>query len=107
MGERTRRVVFGSAALIGLGCSGGDLTPPPTSGSVTITTSTTGQESDADGYAVAIDGGTETAIPASGTLQRDNVEPGDHSIRLDGADRGTLAASGAATLDGLPPVWSP
>jgi Tol biopolymer transport system component len=162
MGERTRRVVFGSAVLIGLGCGGGDITPPPTSGSITITTSTTGPESDTDGYAVTIDGGTETAIPASGTLQRDNIEPGNHSVQLtgmaanctvtgenprtisvpagetvtvtfeltcsatsgsleitsatsgaspdadgytitvDGTDRGTLVATGAVTLNGLP-----
>jgi probable HAF family extracellular repeat protein len=172
MGERRRRAVswqaglallVAGAALSGLGCSGGDLTPPPTSGSVTITTSSTGPEPDADGYGVTIDGGTETAIPASGSLQLDNLEPGNHSIRLagvaanctvagenprsvavpagetvtvtfeltcsatsgsfqitaatsgpspdadgytitlDGADRGTLVASGGVTLNGLPP----
>ena len=72
------------AALTGLGCDGEDLPLAPASGIVTITTSTTGPEPDADGYAVTIDGGSETAIPTSGTLQRDNVEPGDHTIRLMG-----------------------
>jgi Tol biopolymer transport system component len=84
MGERMRRVVFGSAALIGLGCGGGDVTNPPTTGSLTITTNTSGPEPDADGYAVVINDGAETAIPASGTLHRDNVEPGNHSVRLTG-----------------------
>jgi probable HAF family extracellular repeat protein len=152
-----------AASLVGLGCGGGDVTTPPTTGSLAITTNTSGPEPDADGYAVTIDGGTEIAIPASGTLQRDNVEPGNHTVRLtgmaanctvagenprsvsvpagetmtvtfeltcsattgslqitaatsgpspdadgytitlDGADRGTLVASGAATLNGLPP----
>ena len=150
------------AALTGLACGGGDITTPDT-GSIAVTTVTTGPEPDADGYAVAIDDGAETPIPANGTIERDNVEPGGHSIRLtgmapnctvagnnprsvslpagetvtvtfeltcsattgnlqitsttsgpspdvdgytmtvDGTDRGTLAASGAATLDGLTP----
>jgi Tol biopolymer transport system component len=171
MGERTWKVVLhevglvllaAGAALTTLSC-GGDDVAAPTTGSLTITTSTTGPEPDADGYAVTIDGGTETAIPASGTLQRDNVEPGNHiiqlsgmaanctvagenprtvsvpagetmtvafeltcsattgslqitsatggaspdadgyTITLDGADRGTLVASGAVTLSGVPP----
>src|SRR4051812_36361346 len=156
-------LLLAGAALTGLGCGGGDIMPPSTNGSLTITTSTTGPESDPDGYAVTVDGGTETAIPASGTLQRDDVKPGDHSIRLsgmaanctiagenprsislpagetvtvgfeltcaattgslqiaaatsgpspdadgytitlDGAERGALVASGAVTLNGLPP----
>ena len=172
MGKRTRRgasrqaglaLVVAGAALTGLGCGGGDITPPPTNGSLTISTSTSGPEPDADGYAVTIDDGTETAIAASGTLQRDDVEPGNHTVQLtgmaanctvagenprsvsipagetvtvtfqltcsattgslqitsatsgalpdadgytmtvDGADRGTLVASGAVTLNGLPP----
>jgi TolB protein len=92
MGEWTRRVLSRRAvrallvggALTGLGCSGEDVTDPPATGSLTITTSTTGPEPDADGYAVSINDGAETAIPASGTLQRDNLEPGNHSIRLSG-----------------------
>jgi probable HAF family extracellular repeat protein len=163
MRQWIRRAVLAGAALTGIGCGGGDLTPPPTSGSLTVNTSTSGPEPDADGYAVAIDAGPETAIAASGTFQRDNVQPGNHSIQLNGnaanctvagenprtvtipagetvtvtfeltctattgslqitsatsgaspdadgytitlngADRGTLAASGAVALDGLPP----
>jgi probable HAF family extracellular repeat protein len=73
-----------ATALAGLSCGGGDVTNPPTTGSLTITTNTSGPEPDADGYAVVINEGAETPIPASGTLQRDNVEPGNHSIRLTG-----------------------
>jgi probable HAF family extracellular repeat protein len=172
MGELTRRLLsreaglaflVAGAALTGLSCGGGDVTTPPTTGSLTITTSTSGPEPDADGYAVTMDDGTETAIAASGTLQRDDVEPGNHTVQLtgmaanctvagenprsvsvpagetvtvtfeltcsattgslqitsatsgpspdadgytmtvDGADRGALVASGAVTLNGLPP----
>jgi Tol biopolymer transport system component len=99
MGERTQRVVSRGAylasfagALAGLSCAGGDITPPPTSGRLTITTSTTGPEPDTDGYAVTLDGGTQAAIPVSGTLQRDDVEPGTHSIQLTGISANCTAA---------------
>jgi Tol biopolymer transport system component len=93
MGEQMQRVasrqaglalLVAGAAWTGLGCGGEDVTNPPATGSLTITTSTTGPEPDADGYAVSINDGAETAIPASGTLQRDNLEPGNHTIRLTG-----------------------
>jgi hypothetical protein len=79
------RHLLWAAPLVGLGCGGGgDVTNPPVTGSLTITTITSGPAPDADGYAVIINDGAETAIPASGTLQRDNVEPGNHSIQLTG-----------------------
>ena len=37
---------------------------------------------DADGYAVAIDEGPETAIAGDDTLQLDNIEAGDHGVRV-------------------------
>ena len=79
------------AALTGLGCGGGDVTAP-TTGSIVITTSTSGPEPYADGYAVSIDGGTETAIPTTGSLQRDDIEPGNHSIHLTGMAANCSAA---------------
>lgn len=69
------------AALGVFGC--GD-PAAPTSGSLAITTSTSGPEPDTDGYAVTIDGGTETPIAVSGTVQHDGLEPGTHNIQLTG-----------------------
>ncbi len=148
--------------VAGLSCGGGDIQAPDTGG-LEITTTTSGLEPDADGYAVSIDDQAETPIGANATLERGGLESGGHSVRLggiasnctvagenprsvsvpsgeivtvtfqltcsattgslqitsatsgalpdadgytmtvDGADRGTLVASGAATLDGLPP----
>src|SRR5882757_309313 len=93
MGERRRRVAsrqaglalwLAAAGLTGLGCGGEDVNSPPATGRLTITTNTSGPEPDADGYAVIINAEAETAIAASGTLQRDNLEAGSHSIRLTG-----------------------
>lgn len=74
------------AALGMLSCGGGDLTAPqtPTTGSLAITTATSGPQTDADGYAVTIDGGAETAVGANATLRRDNLAPGDHTVQLTG-----------------------
>ena len=92
MGERTRRVmlrqvelslVAAGAVLTALSCGGGDVTAP-TTGSLEITTTTSGPEPDADGYAVTIDDGAESPLGANATLQRDNLEPGNHSVRLTG-----------------------
>jgi Tol biopolymer transport system component len=92
MDELTRRLVsreailallVASAALWAPGCGGDDITSP-TTGSLTITTSTSGPDPDADGYAVRIDDGSEISIISSGTLQRDNVESGNHIVQLSG-----------------------
>jgi Tol biopolymer transport system component len=91
MGEQMRRVVLAGAALVGLSCGGGDVTTPST-GSLAITTSTSGPEPDVDGYVVAIDNGTEAAIPTSGTLQRADIQPGNHSIQLTGIAANCTAA---------------
>jgi probable HAF family extracellular repeat protein len=92
-------LMIAGAALNGLSCGGGDLPLAPASGIVTITTSTTGPEPDADGYAFTIDGGTETTIAASATLQRDNIEPGNHSIQLTGmAPNCTVAGENPRTV---------
>jgi hypothetical protein len=94
MDERTRSalsrkaglaLLLAGAALTGLSCGGGGgITLPPTSGSLTISTTTSGLEPDADGYAVTIDDGAETVIAATGTLERNDIEPGNHSVRLGG-----------------------
>jgi probable HAF family extracellular repeat protein len=76
-------LLAGGAGLGGLSCSGGDV-GPGTNGSIEIVTVTSGTEPDLDGYAVTIDGGSETAVDANGSLQRDNLASGGHSVRLAG-----------------------
>jgi Tol biopolymer transport system component len=83
LGELGLRLLAMGAVLFGLSCSGGDISAP-TTGSLEITTATSGPEPDPDGYTVAIDDGAETAIGVNGTLRRDNLETGNHTIRLAG-----------------------
>jgi hypothetical protein len=66
--------------------------PPPESGTLNITTTTTG--SDPDGYQVTIDGGARQAIGANGSIALINVAAGSHLVRLSGLADG-CAMSGA------------
>jgi len=58
--------------------------PPPTAGAITITTSTTGAEPDADGYTVAVDGGAAQTIGATGSLTLPSLSVGSHTVTLGG-----------------------
>jgi Tol biopolymer transport system component len=71
-------------ALPALGCGGGGDITTPSTGGLEITTSTSGPEPDGDGYAISIDQAAEIAIGVNATLQRDNLEPGSHTVRLGG-----------------------
>ena len=64
------RILLWAAPLTWLGCGGGgstDIALP----SLTITTSTDGVELDADGYSVAVDGGSPQAIGLDATVTVD------------------------------------
>lgn len=56
----------------------------PTTGTLELTTSTTGIEPDADGYTVQIDAQPAEPIAPSGSLQKTGIEAGDHTILLGG-----------------------
>jgi len=68
-------------ALPFVGCGGGDV-QSPTTGQLDITTATTGPELDTDGYTVSIDGGAESAIGVSATMEQEGLESGSHSVQL-------------------------
>jgi hypothetical protein len=71
--------------------SGGNVTEPPSSGRLEITTSTAGPEPDPNGYTFQIDGGPNTPIGSSATSGTD-LPAGSHSVRLTGlADNCTVA----------------
>jgi hypothetical protein len=57
--------------------------PQPTTGSIRVTTNTSGDNQD-DGYEVALDGGSSRSIGANDGVTFDNVAPGQHTVRLSG-----------------------
>jgi hypothetical protein len=69
--------------LTACGGSDGEIIAPPSSGTVEISTTTTGPVPDPDGYTFQIDGGPNTPIGTSATTSTD-LAAGTHSIRLDG-----------------------
>ena len=57
--------------------------PPPTTGNLTVTTSTTGSDLDPNGYTVTLDGSTSQSIATDGgSTTFPNVPAGSHSVAL-------------------------
>jgi hypothetical protein len=65
-------------------CAGGDVAAPPTTGTVEVTTSTSGAEPDPDGYAVQLDTRPGQAIGPAATLRMTEVTAGAHTVQLAG-----------------------
>ena len=81
------------AGLVGLmlttlvgGCGGDDggTTGPdqPTTGTISVSVTTTGEDPDSDGYSVLLDGTEKAAVGANGTVNLSEVEPGSRSVSL-------------------------
>ena len=78
----THRIIGLAVAAVMVGCGGGDLTVPSNTGTLQVTTSTSGTDQDANGYSVLIDAGTPQQIEASGTLTLAELSPGNHAVEL-------------------------
>ena len=65
---------------------GGSTEPQPEdpSGNIRVTTETTGQALDADGYTVTISGQGEQQLGANATLLLEDLEPGSYSVQVAG-----------------------
>jgi hypothetical protein len=53
-----------------------------TSGSLVVTTSTTGEDLDEDGYEIVIDGGAPSGIAIDGSVSAGGLSPGSHTVEL-------------------------
>ncbi len=81
--HRFPRLTFAlTIAAAAVGCGEGEGVAPPTTGTLDITTSTSGAEQDADGYSVQIDAQTPRAIGPAATLTTTEVTPGNHTVLL-------------------------
>jgi hypothetical protein len=54
------------------------------SGSILVTTQTSGSDLDSDGYSILVDGEALASIPANGQQTIPDLAPGDYLVRLDG-----------------------
>lgn len=76
--------LISAATAIAIACGGENALDVPTTGTLELTTSTTGIEPDLDGYTVQIDAQPAEPIAPSGSLQKTGIEAGDHTILLGG-----------------------
>lgn len=74
-------------------------TPPPTTGDLTVSTSTSGANLDPDGYSVAVDGGNSRAIGLNNNVTYPGLAAGDHTVQLNGvAQNCAVAGSNPRTV---------
>jgi hypothetical protein len=68
-------------------------------GSVAISVSTVGEDQDADGYEIVVDGGAPAAIGINGSMTAGGLTPGDHTVALeDVASNCSVAAGNPRTV---------
>jgi len=70
--------------------------PPPQTGDLTVSTSTTGSNLDADGYTVTLDGNTSRAIGTNGSITFTALPSGSHTVVLSGV-AGNCSVSGGTS----------
>jgi hypothetical protein len=83
-GENPRAVTVPAGGTVAAAFAIACTAPGPATGSLAITTITTGPSQDADGYLVAIDGSGNRPIGASATVTVGNISAGQHSVELRG-----------------------
>jgi hypothetical protein len=59
-----------------------DVTCDPDAGAIAVTTTTSGESLDSDGYTISVDGGTAQAIGANSTVIITGLGEGDHNVSL-------------------------
>jgi hypothetical protein len=106
-GETLRAVTITSGATATITFAVGCVAPPPIVGVLRITTSTTGQDQDANGYTFTVDGGQSQPIGLNGATSLDQTAAGSHIVALsdvagncsvaDGATKTATVTSGATT----------
>jgi hypothetical protein len=91
----TRALLVALALAAAAGC-GDDNTTAPTTGTLEITTATTGQPG--TDYSVIVDGASPRAIAANATLTITDVETGTHLVQLTLPDNCSLQGDNPETV---------
>lgn len=99
---KTRTVSAGGTATATF-----DVICEATTGSIEVSAATTGDTLDADGYEVALDGGTPQTVGIDGTVTFSDVTAGDHEVEIagvqsnctpDGGSTATVAVTAGETV---------
>lgn len=75
---------------------------PPASGSLNVTTTTSGSSLDPDGYTVTLDGGNARAISINGTTTYTNLSASNHSVSLSGVAANCIVSGGTSRTVTVP-----
>jgi hypothetical protein len=84
-GDNPRAVTVSPGAVAPVAFTIGCTALPPSTGSIAITTATTGQDQDPDGYAFTIDQGGAQPIGVNGAASVAGLTAASHAVRLQGA----------------------
>ena len=95
-GDNLRDVTIAAGANASVAFEVTCTAPPPNSGTLRITTATTGSDPDPDGYRFTVDGGSDQPIGANGVSTLNNFAPGTHAVLLTGV-------AGNCSVQGLNP----
>lgn len=91
-------IILGTGLFILVACGGDDLVRP-TTGTLEVTTITTGSDLDPDGYLLTLDDRPEEAIDIRDDLAISNLAPGDHLVTLSGVvENCALGGAGGRTV---------
>ena len=71
---------------------------PPTTGTLRVTTTTGGSDSDPDGYTVTVDGGAVQPIGINATISIASLSSGSHTVSLGGMAANCIAADNPRTV---------
>jgi Tol biopolymer transport system component len=87
-------------AFVATSCGDDNPQNPPTTGTIQVAASTTGDELDADGYTVTVDGGAGQALAINGSVTFTNQSTGNHEVELSGvAANCTITGDNPRTVD--------
>jgi len=76
--------------------------PPPTTGDLTVATSTSGSNVDADGYTVTVDGSASKSIGSNGSVTFSGLSAGDHTVALSGVASNCSVSGGNTRTVSVP-----
>src|ERR1051326_4842352 len=74
--------------------------PPPQTGNLTVSTSTSGSNLDPDGYTVTVDGGASQAIGTNGSVTFSGLSAASHTVVLSGVANNCSGSGGASRTGG-------
>ena len=73
-----------------------------TTGTLNVTTATTGSNLDPDGYSVSVDGGSGTSIADNGSQSFTNLSSGNHTVTLSGIAANCTVSGGTTQTANVP-----